>query len=123
MEFHNASIPVDRGERKVCLAACVDQTHTFLITQSNFPNKESLHRRPEFCLVYDKLMGEKAFYINLDIDPLRRVIHTFSFIHIQCEQRKYFPLQHGAVSDEDALDTTWKSLKACLSYPRSHTSS
>ena len=33
----------DRNEAKECLAACEDQTHTFLVSQSVFPNRQSFH--------------------------------------------------------------------------------
>ena len=34
----------DAGERKRCLAACEDQKHTFLVSQSVFPNRQSFHK-------------------------------------------------------------------------------
>ena len=40
-----------------CLAACEDQLNLVTETSSSFPNSETFHRRREFCLVAEKLIG------------------------------------------------------------------
>ena len=45
----------DRGETKECLAACVDQTHAFLVTQASYPNQQAYYNSGEFCVVVHKL--------------------------------------------------------------------
>ncbi len=40
-----------------CLAACEDQLNLVTETSSAFPNSETFHRRREFCLVVEKLIG------------------------------------------------------------------
>ncbi len=47
---------VDRGETKVCLAACIDQQHKVLVTTSAYPNLHSFVSNDEFCVILDKLV-------------------------------------------------------------------
>ena len=47
---------MDRGEWKVCLAACIDQTHDVLVTTAPYPNLYSYVLSDiDFCAVYRKL--------------------------------------------------------------------
>lgn len=39
-----------------CLAACIDQTHKFLVTQATYPNEDSFTGTINFCLVLRKLV-------------------------------------------------------------------
>ena len=52
------SVIDDLGESKLCLAACGDQKHTFLVTQSAFPNRQSFHKVNYFLNI-------KCFSFNL----------------------------------------------------------
>ncbi len=46
---------VDRGETKVCLAACIDQQHKVLVTSAAYPNLQSFVTNEEFCVILEKL--------------------------------------------------------------------
>ena len=68
----------DRGVHKECLAACVDQKHSFLLSQSTFPNLQSFHRREEFCIVLEKLKTRYVCMKDSALNWRNNLILTFS---------------------------------------------
>ena len=41
----------DQGEKKTCMAACIDQTFSVTLSSNNFPGEESFNHRHGFCII------------------------------------------------------------------------
>jgi hypothetical protein len=76
-----------------CLAACIDQTHKFLVTQASFPNEDSFNGDTNFCLVTKKLIrsckGDRRPVLDIKYPNLCPVIQEatkdFDFSVVKCE--------------------------------------
>jgi hypothetical protein len=79
----------DAGATKECLAVCVDQVHTVLVTAAAFPSIYSFYQSREYCIVVEKLRrscaGDRRESLDQDTPDLCKVIEEMAANDIPCD--------------------------------------
>ena len=72
----------DNGVVKDCYAACIDQKHSFLISEASYPNFHTYDQQPEFCVVVEKLQrscsGSRLVLLENHYPNLCQTVHRYS---------------------------------------------